>query len=65
MVSTDLRNLCNSLTSSISDTSRGKRPRVFMNSSVGMVYFNNNKKKKMRETLYKNEETKKAFHVCS
>ena len=55
MVSTDLRNLYNSFTSSISDTSRGKRSRVFMNSSVGMVYFNNNKKKKMRETLYKNE----------
>ena len=56
MVSIDLRNLYNSFTSSISDTSRGKRFRVFMSSSVGMVYFNNKKKKKKRrETLYKNE----------
>ena len=59
MASTDLRNLYNSFTSSISDTSRGKRFRVFMSSSVGMVYFNNKKKKKKkkkrRETLYKNE----------
>ena len=53
MESTDLKNLNNNFISSVSDASRGKEFRAFLNSSVGRGYLNNDKKKKRSKTLYK------------
>ena len=53
MESTDLKNLNNNFISSVSDASRGKGFRAFLNSSVGRGYLNNDKKKKRSKTLYK------------
>ena len=52
MESTDLKNLNSNFISSISDASRGKGFRAFLNSSVGKGYLNNDKKKKRSGALY-------------
>ena len=42
--------LCNNLTSSVSDTRRGMGFRAFINSPIGRAYFDNNKEEE-RKTM--------------